>query len=80
MMVAKNHYANFMGLIHTAIKLLCCRTYDNKIFGYSSKSALPYAVYLRKAMQLTNILGIFEDYLMDRIYLPTKCRALNIQA
>ena len=42
-----------------------------KIFGYSHKAALPYAVYLGKAMQLTNILrDIHEDYTMKRIYLP----------
>ncbi|MBE2219268.1 MAG: phytoene/squalene synthase family protein [Ignavibacteria bacterium] len=42
-----------------------------EIFGYSHKAALPYAVYLGKAMQLTNILrDIKEDYRMGRIYLP----------
>jgi phytoene synthase len=42
-----------------------------EIFGYSHKAALPYAVYLGKAMQLTNILrDIKEDYQMGRIYLP----------
>jgi phytoene synthase len=41
------------------------------IFGYSHKAALPYAVYLGKAMQLTNILrDIHEDHLMNRVYLP----------
>jgi phytoene synthase len=42
-----------------------------EIFGYTHKAALPYAVYLGKAMQLTNILrDIKEDYQMNRIYLP----------
>ncbi len=42
-----------------------------EIFGYSHKTALPYAIYLGKAMQLTNILrDIHEDYNMNRIYLP----------
>ncbi len=42
-----------------------------EIFGYSHKTALAYAVYLGKAMQLTNILrDINEDYSMNRIYLP----------
>ncbi len=42
-----------------------------EIFGYTHKAALPYAVYLGKAMQLTNILrDIKEDYLMNRIYIP----------
>ena len=41
------------------------------IFGYSHKAALPYAVYLGKAMQLTNILrDIHEDHTMNRVYLP----------
>ncbi len=44
-----------------------------EIFGYSHKAALPYAVYLGKAMQLTNILrDIKEDYQMNRIYLPSE--------
>lgn len=44
-----------------------------EIFGYSHKAALPYAVYLGKAMQLTNILrDIREDHLMGRIYLPAE--------
>lgn len=42
-----------------------------EIFGYTHKAALPYAVYLGKAMQLTNILrDIKEDHSMGRIYLP----------
>jgi len=42
-----------------------------EVFGYSHKTALPYAIYLGKAMQLTNILrDIYEDYTMNRIYLP----------
>ena len=44
-----------------------------EIFGYTHKAALPYAVYLGKAMQLTNILrDIKEDYRMGRIYLPAE--------
>jgi len=44
-----------------------------EIFGYTHKAALPYAVYLGKAMQLTNILrDIKEDYQMGRIYLPSE--------
>ncbi len=42
-----------------------------EIFGYTHKAALPYAVYLGKAMQLTNILrDIKEDYAMNRVYIP----------
>jgi len=44
-----------------------------EIFWYTHKAALPYAVYLGKAMQLTNILrDIKEDYRMGRIYLPAE--------
>jgi 15-cis-phytoene synthase len=44
-----------------------------EIFGYSHKAALPYAVYLGKAMQLTNILrDIGEDYAMNRVYIPAE--------
>jgi phytoene synthase len=44
-----------------------------EIFGYSHKAALPYAVYLGKAMQLTNILrDIGEDYAMNRVYIPSE--------
>lgn len=42
-----------------------------QIFGYSHKAALQYAIYLGKAMQLTNILrDIAEDYAMNRVYIP----------
>lgn len=42
-----------------------------QIFGYSHKAALQYAIYLGKAMQLTNILrDIAEDYAMNRVYVP----------
>jgi phytoene synthase len=42
-----------------------------QIFGYSHKAALPYAIYLGKAMQLTNILrDVQEDYTMNRVYIP----------
>lgn len=44
-----------------------------EIFGYSHRAALPYAVYLGKAMQLTNILrDICEDYTMNRVYIPSE--------
>jgi len=42
-----------------------------KIMGYTNEAALEHAVYLGKAMQLTNILrDIADDYSMGRIYLP----------
>lgn len=44
----------------------------SEILGYSSKDALPYAVKLGEAMQITNILrDIREDYdEMGRVYIP----------
>jgi phytoene synthase len=42
-----------------------------EIFGYSNKEALPYAIELGIAMQLTNILrDVGEDVNRGRIYLP----------
>jgi phytoene synthase len=41
------------------------------IIGFRDRSALPYAVKLGVALQLTNILrDVGEDYLQGRIYLP----------
>ncbi len=41
------------------------------IIGYRDRSALPYAVKLGVALQLTNILrDVGEDFLQGRIYLP----------
>ncbi len=42
------------------------------IFGFTDEDALPYAVSLGRAMQLTNILrDIQEDFAMGRVYLPS---------
>jgi len=70
--ITKNRYATFMELDTYCYKVASVvGLMMSEIFGYASKSALPYAVYLGKAMQLTNILrDIYEDYMMDRIYLP----------
>jgi 15-cis-phytoene synthase len=70
--ITKNRYANFMELDTYCYKVASVvGLMMSEIFGYSSSSALPYAVYLGKAMQLTNILrDVYEDYLMDRVYLP----------
>jgi phytoene synthase len=41
------------------------------IIGYSGPEAIPYAVKLGVALQLTNILrDIWEDWTMGRLYLP----------
>ena len=52
--------------VASVVGLIMCR-----IFGYTDNSALSNAIYLGKAMQLTNIIrDIYEDYKMGRIYLP----------
>jgi len=70
--ITKKKYETFMELDAYCYKVASVvGLMMSEIFGYSSKSALPYAIYLGKAMQLTNILrDVHEDYLMDRIYLP----------
>jgi len=70
--IQKKRYATFMELDTYCYKVASVvGLMMSEIFGYSSKSALPYAIYLGKAMQLTNILrDVYEDYLMERIYLP----------
>jgi phytoene synthase len=43
------------------------------IIGYSGPEAIPYAVKLGVALQLTNILrDVAEDYRLGRVYLPQK--------
>jgi len=52
--------------VASVVGLMMCH-----IFGVESEKALPYAVSMGKAMQMTNILrDINEDYLMNRVYLP----------
>jgi len=68
----KKRYATFAELENYCYKVASVvGLIMTEIFGYSHKAALPYAEYLGKAMQLTNILrDIYEDYLMDRVYIP----------
>lgn len=68
----KNTYESYSDL-----KLYCYRVAStvglmmSEILGYKSKDALPYAVKLGEAMQITNILrDIKEDYETGRLYLP----------
>lgn len=70
--LTKKRYANFMELDTYCYKVASVvGLMMSEIFGYSSRAALPYAVYLGKSMQLTNILrDVHEDYCMNRIYLP----------
>jgi 15-cis-phytoene synthase len=45
-----------------------------EIFGYRDPACRQYAVYLGKALQLTNILrDVFQDAQRGRIYLPQDC-------
>lgn len=70
--ITKKRYSTFMELDTYCYKVASVvGLMMTEIFGTSSNAALPYAVYLGKAMQLTNILrDINEDYKMGRIYLP----------
>ena len=70
--LTKNRYANFAELYDYSYKVASTvGLMTSEIFGYESKEALPYAVDLGIAMQLTNILrDIGEDLDRDRIYLP----------
>ncbi len=70
--ISKKRYSTFMELDTYCYKVASVvGLMMSEVFGYSSKAALPYAVYLGKSMQLTNILrDIHEDFLMERIYLP----------
>jgi phytoene synthase len=70
--MSKKRYATFMELDTYCYKVASVvGLMMSEIFGYSNKAALPYAIYLGKAMQLTNILrDVAEDYSIGRIYLP----------
>ena len=70
--ITKKRYATFMELDTYCYKVASVvGLMMSEIFGYSNKAALPYAIYLGKAMQLTNILrDVNEDFQMGRIYLP----------
>ncbi len=68
----KKRYANFEELtvycygVASTVGLMSMH-----IVGYSGRDAIPYAVKLGVAMQLTNILrDVPEDYAAGRIYLP----------
>jgi phytoene synthase len=62
--ITKKRYSTFMELDTYCYKVASVvGLMMSEIFGYSNKAALPYAVYLGKAMQLTNILrDVHEDY------------------
>lgn len=68
----KQRYDNFAELENYCYKVASVvGLIMTEVFGYSHKAALPYAIYLGKAMQLTNILrDIKEDHDLGRVYLP----------
>ncbi|MCX7878669.1 MAG: phytoene/squalene synthase family protein [Ignavibacteria bacterium] len=70
----KNRYETFAELENYCYKVASVvGLIMTEIFGYSDKIALQYAMYLGKAMQLTNILrDIGEDYRLGRIYIPSE--------
>lgn len=68
----KDRYHNFEELYDYSYKVASVvGLMTSEIFGYSSDAALPHAVDLGIAMQLTNILrDVGEDINRGRIYLP----------
>ena len=70
--LTKKRYANFEELavycygVASTVGLMSMH-----IVGYSGRDALPYAIKLGIAMQITNILrDVREDWLAGRLYLP----------
>ncbi|MDZ7715494.1 MAG: squalene/phytoene synthase family protein [Balneolaceae bacterium] len=68
----KNRYGTFEEVYDYSYKVASIvGLMTSEVFGYSSDSALDYAVDLGIAMQLTNILrDVGEDLRKDRIYIP----------
>lgn len=79
--LTKNRYQNFEELYDYSYKVASVvGLMTSEIFGYSSKQALPHAIDLGIAMQLTNILrDVGEDVDRNRIYLPLdECAAFGV--
>lgn len=72
--LTKNRYANFQELWDYSYKVASVvGLMTSEVFGYTSEEAIPRAVDLGIAMQLTNILrDIGEDLRRDRIYIPAE--------
>lgn len=67
-----SRYANYEELEHYCYRVASVvGLLSIEIFGYQNPGCKPYAVYLGKALQLTNILrDVHTDALRGRIYLP----------
>lgn len=79
--LTKNRYENFNELWDYSYKVASVvGLMTSEVFGYSSKEAIPKAIDLGIAMQLTNILrDIGEDLHRNRIYLPAEdLKAFNL--
>lgn len=79
--ITKHRYETFTELYDYSYKVASVvGLMISEVFGYESEDALPHAVELGIAMQLTNIMrDIGEDLQRDRIYLPAEdLRAFGI--
>lgn len=72
--LTKNRYENFQELWDYSYKVASVvGLMTSEVFGYTSEEAIPRAIDLGIAMQLTNILrDIGEDLRRDRIYIPSE--------
>ncbi|MCC5925329.1 MAG: squalene/phytoene synthase family protein [Bacteroidetes bacterium] len=79
--LTKNRYSNFDELWNYSYKVASVvGLMTSEVFGYTDEEAIPRAIDLGIAMQLTNILrDIGEDLRRDRIYIPSEdLRAFNL--
>jgi len=74
MHLTKNRYENFQELWDYSYKVASVvGLMTSEVFGYASEEAIPRAIDLGIAMQLTNILrDIGEDLRRNRIYIPSE--------
>jgi len=72
--LTKNRYENFQELWDYSYKVASVvGLMTSEVFGYASEEAIPRAIDLGIAMQLTNILrDIGEDLRRNRIYIPSE--------
>ncbi len=70
--LTKKRYATFSDLANYCYGVACTvGLMSMHIIGFSSKAAIPYAIKLGVALQLTNILrDVAEDWQAGRVYLP----------
>jgi phytoene synthase len=70
--LTKNRYRNFSDLVAYCYGVACTvGLMSMHITGYTEDDAIPYAIRLGVALQMTNILrDVAEDWQMGRLYLP----------